>query len=89
MSIRPLPTLTDTARADLANDTLPTLDDVRRWPATVGLPKACQALGVSKAHGYSLAARDAFPARVLKVGGSYRVITASLVRLLEGSGDAA
>lgn len=62
----------------------PTLDEVRGWPATVGVPETCRALGISRAHGYGLAQRGQFPCRVIRVGGSYRVVTASLIKLLEG-----
>jgi hypothetical protein len=67
----------------------PTLADVQAWPATVNVPKACKAIGVSPAHGYALAARGDFPAKIIKVGGSYRVVTASLVALLSSGGEAA
>lgn len=63
----------------------PRLADIQDWPATVSMLDACRALAISKSHGYALAARDAFPARVLRVGGSYRVVTASLVELLSGA----
>lgn len=65
------------------------LDEIKQWPATVDVPTACGPLGISRAHGYALAARGDFPAKVIKVGASYRVITASLIRLLEGGADAA
>jgi hypothetical protein len=61
-----------------------TLETIRNWPATVDIPTACRPLGISRAHGYVLAGRGEFPARTLKIGGCYRVITASLIRLLEG-----
>ena len=60
----------------------PTLDDIRSWPATVSIPMANTAIGLSASHGYALAKRGEYPARVLKVGGRYRVITASVVALL-------
>ena len=62
----------------------PTLDEVRRWPATVSLTQACKALGISRSFGYELAALHQFPARCLRIGGSVRVLTASLVRVLSG-----
>lgn len=61
----------------------PTLAEVRGWPATVGVGDASLALGISRAWGYELAARGQFPARVLKIGRRTRVVTASLVALLE------
>jgi hypothetical protein len=74
--------------ANLAQAMAPTLDEIRRWPATVDIPKANMALGLSRAHGYALAQRGEYPARVLKVGGRYRVVTASIVRLLSENGEA-
>jgi hypothetical protein len=62
-----------------------TLDDVRGWPATVSMADAARALRISKSHGYQLARDDKFPCGVLHLGGSVRVITASLVALLEGA----
>lgn len=61
----------------------PALDEIRQWPATVDLPTAGAALGVSRSHAYELARRGEFPARALAVGSRYRVVTADLVRLLE------
>jgi predicted DNA-binding transcriptional regulator AlpA len=60
----------------------PTLDEVRQWPATVGIPSASAALGISRSHGYELAARDEFPARLIRAGGRVVVITADLIKLL-------
>lgn len=74
-------------QADLTQAMAPTLDEIRRWPATVDIPKANTALGLSRAHGYALAQRGEYPARVLKVGGRYRVVTASIVRLLSESSE--
>ncbi|MDX2639918.1 MULTISPECIES: helix-turn-helix transcriptional regulator [Streptomyces] len=60
----------------------PTLAEVREWPATVGIPQAAQALGISKSQLYDLVKRGEAPVRVLDFGAK-RVVTASLVRLLE------
>jgi len=60
-----------------------TIEDVRAWPATVSVPKAAEAFGISKSHAYELARTGQFPARILKVGGSVRVVTASILRALE------
>jgi predicted DNA-binding transcriptional regulator AlpA len=60
----------------------PTLDQVRQWPATVGIPSASAALGISRSHGYELAARKEFPARLIRAGGRVVVITADLIKLL-------
>lgn len=62
-----------------------TLAEVRDWPATVGVRRACEAIGISGSHGYKLARDNQFPCRVIHAGGRIRVITASLVALLEGA----
>ncbi len=46
------------------------------------LPFANNALGISRAHGYALAKRGQYPVKVLKLGSSYRVITADLLNVL-------
>lgn len=62
----------------------PTLEDVRGWPATVDVRLAARALGISGSKLYALIQRDEAPVKVLDVGAK-RVITASLVRLLEAA----
>ncbi|MFD7443912.1 DNA-binding protein [Streptomyces sp. NPDC059909] len=64
---------------------VPTLAEVRKWPATVGVPDAARALGINKAHLYELVKRGEAPVRVLPLGSRQRVITASLVAVLEGA----
>lgn len=71
------------ARAAATAPPAPTLDAIRRWPATVDIPTACTAYGLSKSHGYALAGQGSFPARVLRVGKSMRVVTASIIASLE------
>ncbi|AGK78599.1 helix-turn-helix transcriptional regulator [Streptomyces microflavus] len=61
----------------------PTLAEVREWPATVSVPEAARALGVSKSHLHDLVKRGEAPVRTLSFGTSRRVVTASLVHLLE------
>ena len=62
----------------------PTLDEIKKWPATVPVEKASRAMGFSRAYGYELIRRGEFPAKVIKAGRRYSAITASLVRVLEG-----
>ncbi|WP_406462336.1 helix-turn-helix domain-containing protein [Streptomyces sp. NBC_01622] len=64
---------------------VPTLDEIRTWPATVGVPEAARAIGVSKSYLYDLVKRGEAPVSVLSFGARHRVVTASLVRLLEGA----
>ncbi|MGW2438745.1 DNA-binding protein [Streptomyces goshikiensis] len=62
----------------------PTLDEVRSWPATVDLTSAALALGISRSQMYALVKRNEAPVRVLDFGAK-RVVTASLVQLLEAA----
>jgi len=65
--------------------TVPTLDEIRAWPATVSVPQAATALGISKSYLHELIKRDEAPVKLLPVPGRHIVITASLVRLLEAA----
>lgn len=65
--------------------TAPTLNEVKGWPATVGVTQAATALGCSKSHLYELIKRGESPVKVLPLGRRYVVITHSLVRLLESA----
>jgi predicted DNA-binding transcriptional regulator AlpA len=51
-------------------------------PAAVDVATAARALGLGRSTAYELARRDAFPCRVLRVGSSYRIPTAELLRVL-------
>lgn len=60
-----------------------TLAEVREWPATIGVPQTALALGISQSHLYSLIKRGESPVRTLPFGSRQRVVTASLISLLE------
>ncbi|MFF4448923.1 DNA-binding protein [Streptomyces sp. NPDC001502] len=64
---------------------LPTLEEIRGWPATVEVPMAATAIGCSKSHLYAQIKRGDAPVRVLTFGTRVRVVTSSLVRLLEAA----
>jgi predicted DNA-binding transcriptional regulator AlpA len=49
---------------------------------TVSITQAAQVLGISRAHAYALAKRDALGVRVLRLGSRWVVPTAELQRLL-------
>jgi helix-turn-helix protein len=51
-------------------------------PVVVDVPTAARALGLGRSTAYELARRDEFPCPVLRVGSSYRVPTAGLLRVL-------
>ncbi|MFJ3890830.1 helix-turn-helix domain-containing protein [Streptomyces rubrogriseus] len=56
------------------------------WDGTGSVEDASRALGFSRAKGYDLIRSGQFPCRVLRIGRKTRVVTASLLRVLE-SGD--
>jgi excisionase family DNA binding protein len=62
-----------------------TLSDIRRWPAAVDVAQAARALGVGRSTAYQAIAEGTFPATVIKVGRRQRVLTHSLIAVLEGS----
>lgn len=64
--------------------TQPTLADVRKWPATVSLPRAASALGCSPRHLQERVRRGDSPVKTLPFGNRNVVITADLIRLLSG-----
>ncbi|MFF4961974.1 helix-turn-helix domain-containing protein [Streptomyces sp. NPDC001222] len=53
------------------------------WEGTGSVEDASRALGFSRAKGYDLVRRGEFPCRVLHIGRTTRVVTASLLRVLE------
>lgn len=63
---------------------VPTLAEVEQWPATCSLTQGCAPLGVSESHLRDLVKRGKAPCQVLVIGNRYRVVTASLVRVLKG-----
>lgn len=63
---------------------VPTLAEVEQWPATISLTQGAAPLGVSESQLRQLAKRGKAPCQVLVIGNRYRVVTASLVRVLKG-----
>lgn len=64
----------------------PTLAEIKAtWPATVNVPQAALALGISKRHLYELIKRGEAPVKVLPFGTRSVVTTQSLVTLLESA----
>jgi hypothetical protein len=62
----------------------PTLAEIRKWPATVSIPKAATALGCSARHLQERVRRGDSPVKTIPFGTRNVVITADLVRLLSG-----
>ncbi|MGF7234966.1 MAG: helix-turn-helix domain-containing protein [Frankia sp.] len=59
-----------------------TAEQVRALGVTTSLTTASQILGIGRAKSYALARAGTFPVPVLRVGRSYRVPVAPLLRLL-------
>ncbi|MDH6144156.1 putative DNA-binding transcriptional regulator AlpA [Kitasatospora sp. GP30] len=51
-------------------------------PVAIDLDTANRALGIGRSTGYALAKAGTYPAKVLRLGGAYRVVTADLLLLL-------
>jgi hypothetical protein len=83
VAVYDLPHITALGRADAPP--APTLEEVRKWPATVEVTKAASALGCSRSQLYAQIKRGDSPVRVLSFGTRVRVVTASLVNLLEAA----
>ncbi|MFB9238687.1 hypothetical protein ACFFWC_24690 [Plantactinospora siamensis] len=61
----------------------PTLEEIRAWPAAVNVNDYALACGISRAHAYESLRDTNCPVRTLKVGGRIKVLTASIVSLLD------
>lgn len=59
-----------------------TLAEVSALPAVVDLMTAARALGIKRTTAYMLARTESFPCPVLRVGGSYRIPTVEILRVL-------
>lgn len=65
-----------------------TLKELKQKGLTVPLwPDAGEAIGAGRTSAYRMAKDGTFPVPVLRIGKSYRVITADLVALLSGPID--
>ncbi|MCC3770830.1 helix-turn-helix domain-containing protein [Streptomyces sp. UNOC14_S4] len=53
------------------------------WSGTGSVEDASKALGFSRAKGYDLVRHGEFPCRVIRIGRKTRVVTASLLRVLD------
>ncbi|GLZ37847.1 helix-turn-helix domain-containing protein [Actinokineospora sp. NBRC 105648] len=59
-----------------------TFGDLAALPVTVDLMTAARTLGIGRTTAYAMARAEEFPCPLIRVGGSYRVPTAGLLRLL-------
>jgi excisionase family DNA binding protein len=56
--------------------------EILALPVVIDVTTAARALGLGRSTAYELARRDDFPCRVIRVGSSYRIPTADLLRVL-------
>ena len=63
----------------------PTLAQIRRWPPAVNVEDAATAVGCSRSSAYTAIASGTFPVKTITVGRRIRVLTADLIKVLEGS----
>jgi hypothetical protein len=59
-----------------------TSDELLTLPAVIDLDTANRALMIGRSTGYALAKRGEYPVKVLRLGNTYRVVTADLLSLL-------
>jgi hypothetical protein len=64
-----------------------TLAEIRRWPAAVDVTQAAEAYGISRASAYQAISAGEFPAATIRVNRRLKVLTASIIASLEGTGD--
>jgi hypothetical protein len=64
---------------------VPTLEEIKRWPATVDPDTGALPFGISRSYAYELIKCGKFPAQVIEVGGVKRVLTASILQVLGGA----
>ncbi|WP_329519009.1 DNA-binding protein [Spirillospora sp. NBC_01491] len=60
-----------------------TREELLTLPTTTTVEVAARALGLGRTRAYELAKLDRFPCKVIRIGVSYRVVTADLQRLLD------
>jgi Helix-turn-helix domain len=64
-----------------------TLAQVRKLPATTDVATAARALGFGRSTSYEAIRTGEFPVKTISVRGRVRVLTADLIRVLEGGGS--
>ena len=62
----------------------PTLEQIRRWPAAVNVEDAALALGISRSGLYVAVREGTCPVETITVGKRKKVLTHSLIAVLEG-----
>jgi hypothetical protein len=65
-----------------------TLARIRRWPPTCSIEQAAEACGVSRSSLYQAVREGTAPLAIIRVRRRQRVLTSSLIDLLQGSRQA-
>ncbi|MDP4511176.1 DNA-binding protein [Nonomuraea turcica] len=60
-----------------------TIEELLALPATVDLPTAGRAFGIGRTKAHELARSGTFPCHVLRIGSTYRVGRAAILRALD------
>ncbi|SNR38257.1 helix-turn-helix domain-containing protein [Actinomadura mexicana] len=62
-----------------------THEELAALPTTTTIETAARALGLGRTRAYQLARENRFPCKVIRIGTTYRVVTADLQRLVAGA----
>ncbi|GGQ09509.1 excisionase family DNA binding protein [Actinomadura coerulea] len=62
-----------------------THEELAALPTTTTIETAARALGLGRTRAYELARENRFPCKVIRIGSTYRVVTADLQRLVSSS----
>ncbi|QFG27604.1 helix-turn-helix domain-containing protein [Actinomadura sp. WMMB 499] len=65
-----------------------TREELAALPTTTTIETAARALGLGRTRAYQLARENRFPCKIIRIGTTYRVVTADLHRLLSKQGEA-
>lgn len=60
-------------------------EELAALPTTTTIETAARALGLGRTRAYQLARENRFPCKVIRIGTTYRVVTADLWRLISSS----
>lgn len=57
-------------------------EELAALPTTTTIETAARALGLGRTRAYQLARENRFPCKIIRIGTTYHVVTADLLRLL-------
>ncbi|MEU8118650.1 DNA-binding protein [Spirillospora sp. NPDC049024] len=63
-----------------------THEELAALPTTTTIETAARALGLGRTRAYQLARENRFPCKVIRIGTTYRVVTADLQLLMASTG---